>query len=180
MRVFSQVRWSCILFSKDQSKNGRLMVARLPLRSPQGHWWRYHYCLLRWGSRWPRYCKPSPCGGVSSPLGSWEAWDIWRRQVKQCPLAQWYPKCPNWNVLLGERLDRLFSKQQPALGKTCHGQAAEHYLLPLYLESKRGVMRGVGPMRELSNMFLEGVTSGFLLDLNTSGKLILASHTNTC
>lgn len=59
-------------------------------------------------------------------------------------------------------------------------KTSERHPLPLYQESKRGVMRGVGPIRELSSMFLEGVTSGFLLDLNTSGKLILASHTNTC
>lgn len=40
-------------------------------------------------------------------------------------------------------------------------------------------MRGVGPIRELSSMFLEGVTSGFLLVLNTSVKLISESYLRT-
>lgn len=43
-----------------------------------------------------------------------------------------------------------------------------------YLGSKRGVMRGVGPIiKEESSILLAGVTNGFLVDLNPQRDILV-------
>lgn len=49
-----------------------------------------------------------------------------------------------------------------------------------YLGSKRGVMRGVGPIiKEESSMLLAGVTNGFLVDLNPDRDVLVTHYWST-
>lgn len=45
------------------------MTARSPLRCCWECWWQCRRSLRQWESRWPKCCKPSPCGAELSQRG---------------------------------------------------------------------------------------------------------------
>lgn len=65
--------WSCQHELERNRKLGLTLccsrTARSPLRCCWGCWWQCRRSLRRWESRWPKCCKPSPCGVELSQRG---------------------------------------------------------------------------------------------------------------